>query len=207
MRFRWLWRGPVVAATLCLAGCFASRAPLIAPADADTPIADGVSLTEFINCDGEAGSLLGCHGYQKRGAGAKLTLKDGVYTLHPEPDPALASVFPGGQVKDVVFMLKKVGPDLYVMQLPFADTGPKVGPQYVYELMRVDGGAVYLYELNCEQNGDQAYVRSGALAKISDALLVPTCEPASLDGLGKVFADRIANGARPDEKFEIGPEA
>jgi hypothetical protein len=147
---------------------------------------------------------VGCTGYQSRGA-AKLTVKDGLYTIHPDPNPALAGLFPGGQVKDLSFRLGKVGDDLYVLQLPLGDGGAPADatPQYLYELVRLQGQTAYLYEFDCEKNGDQAYVRSGDLARIGDSLLIPTCEPASLEGLGKVFADRLANGAPPDEKFEV----
>lgn len=198
--------GAALAAALCLSGCFASRAPLITSANADTPIADGSTLTEYFNCASEAGKLVGCSGYQFRST-AKVTLKDGVYTAHPDPTPALAAQFPGGVIKDVSFMLKKVGPEDYVLQLPLSDSAPTdpVGVQYLYELIRLQDGAAYIFELSCAENGDTAYVRSGALARISDALFVPTCEPASVDGLGKVFADRVANGVPPDEKYEIGP--
>jgi hypothetical protein len=104
------------------------------------------------------------------------------------------------------FMLGKIGDGLYALQLPFGQTGQaSSGAQYVYELARLEGDTLYLYEFSCEQNGDVAYVRSGALTRISDVLMVPTCEPASLDGLGKVFSDRLANGAPPDEKFEVAP--
>jgi hypothetical protein len=203
MRLNMVRRSVGLAAAVLLAGCFASKAPLVTPAAADAPIANGVALTESVNCAGDAGKLLSCSGYQARGT-AKLFLKDGVYTFRPDPNAALASLFPGGVLKDVPFTLKSVGPGLFVMQLTFADEAPPdSGVQYLYELMRLDGQTAYLYEFSCEQNGDQAYVRSGALEKISQALYVPTCEPASLEGLGKVFTDRLANGAVPDEKLDI----
>jgi hypothetical protein len=201
-----IWRATAgTAAVLTLSGCFASQAPLVTASNADTPLAAGV-VTEYFNCATEAGKLVGCTGYQSRGT-AKLTVKDRLYTVHPDPNPALAGLFPGGQVKDISFRLGKVGADLYVLQLPFSDAPPAdaTTPQYVYELIRLQGQTAYLYEFSCEQNGDMAYVRSGDLAKISGALFVPTCETASLEGLGKVFADRLANGAPPDEKFEVAP--
>jgi hypothetical protein len=204
MRSVILWRaGAVVAMAVGLGACFGG-APLITAANAATPVPGGV-VTEYFNCASEAGRLVGCTGYQSRGT-ARLTMKDGVYTVHPDPNPALAGIFPGGQVQDMSFMLGKIGDGLYAVQLPFDQSGqPGNGRQYVYELVRLEGDTLYLYEFSCEQNGDMAYVRSGALTRISDALLVPTCEPASLDGLGKVFADRLANGAAPDEKFEVAP--
>src|SRR5579872_6237145 len=95
-------------AALTLAGCFASRGPLVTAATADTPIASGARITEYFNCDTPAGKLVGCSGYQSRG-GATLTLKGGVYTLHPDPNPALAALFPGGRAKDMTFLLKRAG--------------------------------------------------------------------------------------------------
>lgn len=199
-----IWRATAgVAASLALGDCFASQAPLVTTSNVDSPLAAGV-VTEYFNCATDAGKLVGCTGYQSRGT-AKLTVKDGLYTIHPDPNPALAAIFPGGQVKDMSFRLGKIGADLYALQLPFGDDdGPRgAAPNYIYELIRLQGQTAYLYEFSCEQNGDMAYVRSGDLAKISDALFVPTCETASLEGLGKVFADRLANGAPPDEKFEV----
>jgi hypothetical protein len=205
MRFDILWRAGVVGAMAAgLCACFGGAAPLVTAANAETPIPGGV-VTEYFNCASDAGRLVGCTGYQSRGT-ARLTVNDGVYTVHPDPNPALAAIFPGGQVQDMSFMLGKIGDGLYAVQLPFDPSGqPSKGPQYVYELARQDGDTLYLYEFSCEQNGDLAYVRAGALIRISDALLVPTCEPASLAGLGKVFTDRLANGAQPDEKFEVAP--
>jgi hypothetical protein len=199
------WRGSVIAAVaLGLSSCFASLQPLITASNAATPLSAGV-VTEYFNCDSDAGRLVGCTGYQSRST-AKLSVKDGVYTVHPDPNPALAKVFPGGQVNDLSFRLGRVSGDLYVLQLPFGDTdASSTSPQFVYELARLQGQTLFLYEFSCEQNGDKTYVRSGDLAKISDVLMVPTCEASSLDGLGKVFADRVANGAGPDEKFVVAP--
>ena len=72
-------------------------------------------------------------------------------------------------------------------------------------MVRITGQTAYVYVVMCEQNGDQAYVKSGALTRISIQMLVPTCEASSLDGLAAVFRDRIANGAVPDQKLEVEP--
>lgn len=193
-------------AAILLAGCFASRGSLITAATADTPFADGVRVVDYTNCAGALGALTGCTGY-KRDTTATLNLGDGEYVVHPDTtNNPLANMPALKGAGDMRFFVKGVGDDLYVMQMPLgSDTGGS-SLRYAYALLRVTGDTAYFYLFSCEQNGDAAYVKSGALKAISAELLVPTCEADSLAGLGQVFRDRIANGAVPDWKLEIQPK-
>ena len=205
-RFKPVCRSSIVlSAALLLGGCFASDRPLIDPAGADTPIADGSKFVESLNCDSDVGKLIGCTGYRHVGS-ATLMLHDRVYNVHPDPNdsPLVNTQLKAGQTKQNSFVMKKIGGDLYVIQIPVGDAGPPEA-KYLYELIRLTGDTGYFYTLMCEENGDTAYVHSGALTRISPVMLVPTCQPASFEGLSKVMADRIANGAIPDEKLDIQP--
>ncbi len=200
-------KSTTLASLLLLAGCFASREPLITAGMADTPFADGSRVVEFTNCAGASGTLIGCTGY-KRDTAATLSLRDGEYVVHPDAASNALANLPGMKSagQDTRFFVKSIGGDLYVVELPLGDDAAASGPNYAYDLIRVAGDTAYFYAFSCEQNGDQAYVKSRALKGISSDLLVPTCEAASLAGLGVVFRDRIANGAVPDWKFEIQPK-
>ncbi len=193
-------------AVLCESGCFASRQALITPETADFPFADGSKVVSFANCAAPGGLLLGCKGYKRNGS-ATLNIANGAYVIHPGPDGNPMANAPGmqGDGQDVRILIKNVGQMLYVAQLPVADKGPDAGVQYIYEMLRVDRSTVYVYAVLCEQNGDQAYVKSGSLTAISTELLVPTCEADSLRGLAKIFHDRLTNGAIPDQKLMVLP--
>jgi len=188
---------------LCLSGCFVSRQPLITPDTADRPFADGAKVTDFVNCDSPGGSLLDCKGYKASGTGT-LTLDHGAYVV--QPDPA-SNPFAGtqGPAQDLRVLLKNVGGDLYVAQLPWGDGTAGDDDRYLYAMVRITGKTAYLYVVLCEQNGDQAYVKSGALSGISTKELAPACEANTLAGLATVFRDRLANGAIPDQKLEVQP--
>jgi len=191
-----------ILAVLCLSGCFAGRQPLISADKADVPFADGAKFVSFTNCASQGGQLLGCKGYKRNGSGT-LSLDNGAYTVHP--DPGTVPVVPGlpAAGPDMTILIKNVGGELFVAQLPLTDDtlGPSI--KYIYEMLRITGHTAYVYAVLCEQNGDQAYVKSGALASISTELMLPTCEANSLAGLAKIFKDRLDNGAVPDQKLEI----
>jgi hypothetical protein len=201
------WRvAAVLGGALCLSGCFASKAALITPETADTPFGQAAKVTVYVNCASEGGSLLGCTGYKASGGGT-LKLDHGAYIVEPDPasNPFANMAGAQGPAQDMHVMLKNVGGDLYVAQIPWGDGTASDEDHDIYEMVRITGQTAYIYVVLCEQNGDQAYVKSGALTRISIQMLVPTCEADSLDGLATVFRDRIANGAIPDQKFEVQP--
>jgi len=194
---------------LLLAGCFASEQPLITGDNADNPFPDGTRLAEFSNCDATAaGELLGCKGYRQTGTDT-LSVKDGIATVRAETGigATVNKMLPGSTMSEVDVRFKQVAPGLYAIQTSLGDNPPGTGPEkglfWTYMMMRRDGDSAYFYLLQCEKNGDHAYLRSGALIGIVDYMLQPTCEPASLDGLAKIMADRIANGQAPDKRFDI----
>lgn len=192
--------GLAVGLSLMLTGCFATDHPLIDAATADAPFADGTRLAEYSNCGGSpVAELLACKGYIKSGVD-RLNVKDGVTSLLPlsVTIPALNPQMPGGdQPLDLLF--KRVGPDLFAVQLK----APGDDGHWMYAMMRHGGASFYVYLLQCEQNGDARYVRSGALNQITNLMLQPTCEPASLEGLGRIMADRLANDPAPDKRFDV----
>jgi hypothetical protein len=193
-----------MSAALFLSACFSSEQPLITAESADTPLPSGVKIADFTNCAGAAGQLMGCQGY--RATGSEVLLLDGkTYVIRPDPHSAPPALPAGIVSQDMRVLLKHADGELYIAQLPF-DNKAAGSSRYLYEAVRIHDRTAYIYNLLCEQNGDQAYVRSGALREISTALYMPTCEAASLSGLAKIFADRIANGAQPDRKFELSWE-
>jgi hypothetical protein len=183
-----------------LSGCFATDHPLIDPASADTPFVDGVHLAELTNCDsGIAGQLLSCKGYRQTDTDT-LQVQDGTYEFRgtSSADAMISRVAPGSK-GPVRLTFKQIGPELFVIQMP----APGDGKHWIYAMMRRDGNSAYVYFLQCEQNGDATYVRSGALTAITQEMMMPTCVPASLASLGKIMADRIANGIPPDKRYDI----
>ncbi len=187
--------------SLALGGCFMSQQPLIAVGTGDAPFSDGGHFTEYLNCASQAGQLLGCSGYQAKGSGI-FTLKDHVYRLRPDPGtPGLPPEAPAAG-DDMPVSLKHVVDDLYVAQVPLGPASTDSMGNYLYEIVRIQGATAYYYLILCEQNGDQKYVASGLLKGISTQLL-PICQVDNLDNLGKIFKERIANGAVPDSKIEF----
>jgi len=198
------WQFAALAAVaIGLSGCFASQQPLIAGEQAEFPFADGATVVEQANCDAPGAKILGCTGYRRLGS-ETLALEDGDYVLHPTPGdaPAPAGDLNAGPPPHI--RLKAIGDGLYIAQMGAPDPASPTGAtRYIYELVRVTGTAAFVYLMDCEANGDQAYVKSGALAAINDDLMGPNCAPASIAGLGQVFRDRLANGKVPDKRLDI----
>jgi hypothetical protein len=191
-----LFVGPLA---LVLSGCFASNAPLIAPADADHPFADGAAYVDYANC--AKSPLLGCAGYKKTEWGT-MRLQDGAYVLRPDPASNPALSLPAAQAsKPVPVLFKKIGEGLYLAQATMDDSGEGLG--YAYGVLKVEGAVAFAYNFQCEENGDKRYVQSGELDSISTELIAPTCKARSVAGLAKVFADRLQSGAEPDAKYEV----
>ena len=194
---------------LALNGCFASEQPLISDQTADTPFADGTHFAEFTNCDANgAGQLLSCTGYKQTGTDT-VQVKNGISRFHADTGASVTmnQVLPGSAQQQFDVRFKQIGLNLFVIQMPLEGLGTANNhdPRWTYAIMRRDGNSAYLYVAQCEQNGDAAYVRSGLLTGIVEYLFQPTCEPASLNGLARIFADRIANGQVPDRRFDITP--
>jgi hypothetical protein len=76
-------------------------------------------------------------------------------------------------------------------------------PRYLYELVRMEGGNLYIYKYMCEENGDQKYVKSALLKSVTSTLGSAICRPSNLRGLAKIFRARLANGFPPSERLEF----
>jgi hypothetical protein len=191
------------AAIIGVSGCFASQKPLIAEGQAEFPLPTGATVVEQANCDAPGAKILGCTGYRRLGS-ETLTVEDGAYVLHPTPGdaPTPAGDLAAGPPPHI--RLKAIGEGLYIAQMDAPDPTSTTGAmRYVYELVRLTGDAALLYLMDCEANGDQAYVKSGALAAITNDLMGPSCAPASIAGLSQVFRDRLANGKLPDKRLDF----
>jgi hypothetical protein len=189
--------------SLMLAGCFAGGDPLITASTASTPFKDGALITEYGSCEGPAGAIMGCKGYVAKGTSA-LALAYGVYTLHPDPSDdnaqALAQQYPSGEM---TMMFRDIGDGDYVVQIDMGGEKKEMSAdRYVFELITFDGKVGYVYQLNCEQVGDAAYVRSGLLKEI-DTTMLPTCRPSNLANLTVILKQRLAAGIKPDSKFVV----
>jgi hypothetical protein len=190
---------------LGLAGCFTSKEPLIAAGASDHPLAAGTRFTEAVNC---ASVSLGCDsriGYRPIATGS-VTIEGGQYILHYDPGSNIAFSLPAARgANKLGLMFKSIGQDLYIAQL---DDGPQQAgeealPRYLYELIRMQGGNLYVYKYMCEENGDLGYVKSGQLDAVTTKLGVAVCRASSLEGLAAVFRARLANGAPPSERLQL----
>jgi hypothetical protein len=197
-----------VALSLALAGCFASKTPLIAPANADYPLGKATHFTESINCAGpELPAALACDGkvgYRPIAAGA-ITVQGGRYVLVYDKDSNPVFSLPAAQgAKPPALLFKAIGEDRYIAEVDMgAQPGAEDMPRYFYTLVRVTGPSVLIYKYTCEENGDLRYVRAGQLAAIESPIGLPICQAKGLEGLAAIFRERLANGAPPDEKLEL----
>lgn len=213
LRAYWVRRisalGVIAILGLGLASCFSANEPLITAGASDHPLTPGAKFTEAVNC---ASVALGCDsqiGYRPIGGGS-VEMEDGHYVLHYDPNSNVAFSLPAAQGKNKVSVLfKSIGQDLYIAQLDGGPQEPVKGqdaPQrYLYELVRMQGSDLYIYNYTCEENGDLAYVKSGQLKAITSVLGVAICEPSNLDGLAAVFRARLTNGAPPSERLQLKP--
>ncbi len=118
----------LVLAALLLSSCYVSRAPFITPATADYPVADGARFQAFAPAGNK---WIARPSRTVRRAGAYY-----VFHEHGRPKPSLP------------FLMKRVAPRLYVVQL--ADNrDPRKVREYVYELMEFDGTAAIQHKSVC----------------------------------------------------------
>jgi len=188
---------------LGLAGCFASDEPLITASASDHPLPAGARFSEAMNC---ASVDLGCDsqsGYRTIATGS-VALEDGQYVLNYDPGSNVAFLLPKGANK-ISVLFKNIGQDLYIAQLDGGaeEAGDDAPRRYLYELARMQGGDLYIYEYTCEANGDLKYVKSGQLKAITTSLGVAVCHASNLDGLAAVFRGRLTNGAPPSERLQL----
>ena len=183
-----------------LSGCFASQKPLIAAASADRPFRDGATFTEYVNC--ATAVLLGCTGYSAKGSGS-LSIKNGAYVPKPDPgDDTAAKMAAQSGGGDAPVLLKAMGDDLFLLQVSMdGEASASMPDKYIYQLVQIKGSTAYVYLMTCEENGDKRFVKSGQLTAITDAMMMATCEADDAQNLVKVFRDRLANGAVPNEKL------
>jgi hypothetical protein len=203
-------RGRLWAAALAfgLAGCFASKAPLIQPANADYPLARAAHFTESINCAAsDLPAALACEskaGYRQIAAG-EIAVQDGRYLLVYDKDSNPVFALPAAKdAKPPALLFKAIGADGYIAEVDIGvQPGVEEMPRYFYTLVRATGPSVLIYKYTCEENGDLRYVKGGQLAAIESPIGVPICQTTSLAGLATIFRERLANGAPPDEKLEL----
>jgi hypothetical protein len=90
------------------------------------PFRDGAVYSEFVNCDAPVGtlgrSLIGCKGYQERGAGS-LGLSGADYAVHLDPtdDQAAAAAPPEQGASAMRF--GAIAPGLFVVQIDMRRRG------------------------------------------------------------------------------------
>ena len=196
---------------LWLSGCFAGDNPLIAPNVSDHPLVAGTRFTDATNC---ASMSIGCDGqtgYKPIAVGS-IEIEGGQYVLHFDPGSNIAFSLPAAQgAKGPSVLFKSIGQDLYIAQLdsgpPDAAVGGDALPRYLYELVKMEGGNLYIYKYMCEENGDLRYVKSGLLKSITSVIGSAVCRPSDLNGLAEVFRARLANGLPPSERLELKEHA
>lgn len=115
-------------AAFLLGGCYVSKAPFITPETADYPIADGAWFRAFVPAGGK---------WIARPA--RIVRRVGAhYVFHEEgrPKPSLP------------FLMKRVAPRLYVVQLA-DNSDPRKVREYVYELVTFDGRTAIQHQGVC----------------------------------------------------------
>jgi hypothetical protein len=171
----------LAALTLCalaLSGCYVSTRPLIAPAGADYPVADGARFAAFAP-QGRGWTPLPSRTVWRRGAYY-------VYQDDGRPKPSLP------------FLLKRIAPGLYVAQLSdHAD--PAKAREYVYELISFDGKTAIQQQGACPARPE--WVRRGLIERIENTT-TPRCIFSSLEKLAVVLRESARNAA-PEAKYVL----
>jgi hypothetical protein len=168
----------LVFACFVLAGCYVSKAPLITPATADYPIADGARFT----ASAPAGS-----GWVRRPA--RTVRRVGAWYVYREdgrPKPSLP------------FLLKRVAPNVYVAQLSdHAD--PKRAREYSYQLIRFDGTTAIQYPSLCPAHPE--WVKRGLVDRVEETQ-TRRCIFSSLAKLSTALQE-AARSAAPEARYVL----
>jgi hypothetical protein len=189
----------MLGACLLLSGCFLSKTPLITPQTADHPLSEGVRLRHVVLCSASPSQQpIGCIGSSKSEEPYWTgTLKnvEGWYLLDYGADPR------AGKRKVLV---KDIGRNFYIVQEDERfEAKPGAldvlfGQRYAYDLVRIDAKAVYLYGFQCT-TADRRWLKDKLLAAIDH----DNCIATSIDGLTKIFRERLSAGVKPRDRFDI----
>ncbi|MEX1153373.1 hypothetical protein, partial [Parvibaculum sp.] len=165
MAFNRAWL--TLAAALLLSGCFVSTADLIAPADADYPVADGARFT--LHRLDETGARSG-----EKTDEMHVARAGGRYTMMTGEDGKL---FAG--------LMKEIGPDLYAVLAREADTKEAEGGLYV--LLERDGNDWKRWNMVCPDFVSLAEEKGVALSEFGVTIENSDCVVEDFAGLKKAL--------------------
>ena len=176
----------ILFAALLLASCYVSKGPLITPATADYPFADGAHFDVFY----PAGDKWIARG------GRTLRRKGGYYiALHSDDMHVLAADEPPPPKP---LLLKRVAPNLYVVQLSDSDDPAKVH-EYSYDLFTFDGTTAIQYSATCPARRE--WLARNLVVAMEDTF-PQRCVFTSLANLVTVLREAMTNAA-PEAKYVL----
>lgn len=176
---RTIQRTIAVLAALALSACYVSKEPLITPATADYPIADGAYLAAPPPDKGKY-------------AGAGRTMhRDGAYYTYTADDDA---------EKSPPFLVKRVAPKSKFFVAQMNDkSDPKKTSEYYYELLEFDGKNVVQYQGTCTPKTD--WTTRKLLDRVEDTSS-PRCIVSDFAKLATVLQEAAKRDA-PEAKFTL----
>ncbi len=203
----WAWNR-VLPFTLAfaLAGCFVSEQPLISPARADYPLAEGKHYTRFlldyrrgsVSSKEETQGILLLRELQPSTGGEtknRAGFENGRYYVWAESHKNSEGAIENSQT---VFLLQRMTDDYYIAMTP-----DKQG--YDYDLLQIAGSTIYRYDFQCHPvDIDRQFVLSGLIRRGAQGE-ADNCYLGTLDDLAKIFQARLADGARPGEAYTVHP--
>jgi hypothetical protein len=173
----------VVPAALLLAGCYVTTKPIITPANAAYPFADGTTFTAWSWEEDKKE-------WEPSGSGKVIRVADR-YRLKPDPEPGEQ---PDAE-DEVLFLLADLGGGVYAAQAQENDDNT-----ILLDIAKVEGDTVYQYVLMCGPD-DKKLADQGIIETYEHAEFADTCAVGSLDQLRRAFEAKLAAGMVPRAKY------
>ena len=169
----------VLVCALALGGCYESKAPLIAPSEAEFPFADG---TRYVFYEWNAENR-----HWDTNLAGSLTREGDHYDQFDET---------GYLTETKSFRLKAIGGGYYIAQ-------QENDQVYVYDLIRVDGDIVYEFGMPCRDE-DEKFLGSRLIDSFTkDSPYGNTCAVSDFAKLAQAFRAIAAKRPQPQGKYAL----
>jgi hypothetical protein len=169
----------VAAAPLLLAGCYVSKQPLITSETADYPIAAPAHFDAFLP-----------RGKEWRPQPGRTLQRAGAHYVYVED---------GSTKRSAPFLVKRIGPKRYIVQLSDS-SDPKRVTEFYYTLMDFDGTTAVEYQPACAPR--ESWVTAKWIDKVERLSTNDRCLFTSFDNLKKVL-EEAAIKAAPEARFVL----